>query len=104
MISFIVDWPLVLGPIIGIVLPLVVGLVTRASTHPGLKAVLLAALALTANLLTGIDESLVHHTEYNLGAAIVLGLGTFVVAVAAHYGLFVPTGATAAVQRTLVKD
>ena len=31
-------------------------------------------------------------TVYNLGLALVLGLGTFIVAVSTHYGLLKPTG------------
>lgn len=104
MISFSVDWVLILGPVIGIVLPLLVGLATRASTGGDVKAILLAALALVTNILTGIDEALVHHTAFNLGAALILALGTFIVSVSAHFGIFVPTGATAAAQRTLIKD
>lgn len=94
MITFHIDWILVLGPIIGIVLPLLVAIVTKVSTSSAVKAILLAALALVTNLLVGIDNALTTHTAYDLGAALILALGTFVVSVAVHYGLWKATGIT----------
>lgn len=92
MIQFHLDVAAILGPIIGIVLPLLVAIVTRESTNSSVKAVLLAALALVTNLLTGVADALAHHTVYDLGQALILALGTFIVSVAMHYGLFKPTG------------
>src|SRR3954466_14730917 len=94
MISFHLDWVLILGPIIGILLPLLVAIVTKLSTKSGIKAILLAALALVTNLLVGIENALTTHTDYDLGVALILALGTFVVSVAVHYGLWKPTGIT----------
>lgn len=104
MIEFHVSAVDILGPILGVILPLLVAITTKASTDSGLKAILLAGLALIASLLTGINDALVHHVSYDLGKALVLGIGTFVIAVATHYGVWRPTGATARLQRVVVKD
>lgn len=98
MVIFHIDWVLVLGPVIGIVLPLLVGIVTKVSTTSAVKAILLAVLALVTNLLTGIFAALQTGATYDLGAALILALGTFIVSVATHYGFFVPTGITHDVQ------
>lgn len=87
----------------GVVLPLLVGLVTTRVTHPGRRAVILAALALALNLATELGAALQAGETYNLGAALLLGLGTFLIAVGTHYGFWKPTGVTTKVQDTLVK-
>lgn len=92
MIAF--DMPLipVLQLVLGVLLPVLVGLVTTRATSAGAKAVLLAALSVLTSLLTELIAALQAGTVYNLGLALVLGLGTFIVAVATHYGLLKPTG------------
>lgn len=92
MIEFDVDWLQVLGLIIGVVLPLVVALVTKLDTRPGLRAILLVALSIVINLLTEMLQALTDHSTYNLGTALTLALGSFVIGVATHYGLWKPTG------------
>lgn len=98
MIEFNVDIAQVIGLLIGVVLPLLVGLVTNRTTHAGVKATLLAGLALATNLLTELLASINAGTTFDLGTALVAGLGTFVVAVSTHYGLLKPTGVSASVQ------
>ena len=92
MIAF--DVPLVpaLQLVLGVVLPVLVGLVTTRATSAGRKAVLLAALSVVTSLLTELIGALQAGTVYNLGLALVFGLGTFIVAVSTHYGLLKPTG------------
>lgn len=104
MIQFHLSVADVLGPAIGVLLPLLVAIVTKASADSGIKAILLAVLSLVASILTGINDALLHHATYDLGKAIVLGITTFVVAVATHYGVWKPTGATAALQKVVIKD
>lgn len=92
MITFNLSVADVLGPILGVLLPLLVAIVTKASTDSGVKAILLAALAVVGNLLTGVQDAIVNHGTYDLGKALVLGISTFVIAVATHYGLWRSTG------------
>ena len=96
MIAFDVPLIPVLQLILGVILPVLVGLVTTRATGAGRKAVLLAALSVATSLLTELIAALQAGTVYNLGLALVLGLGTFIVAVATHYGLLKPTGVSAA--------
>lgn len=98
MIVFDLNLAQVIGLLSGIVLPLIVGLVTTRVTHSGVKAVLLAALAFATNLLTEFGFALSQSTPYDLSAALVAGLGTFLVAVGIHYGFWKPTGTAEKVQ------
>lgn len=100
MIEFNISLIPVLQLVLGVVLPVLVGLVTTRATSAGRKAVLLAALSVTTSLLTELVAALQAGTVYNLGLALVLGLGTFIVAVATHYGLLKPTGVSHAAQQT----
>lgn len=104
MIDFHISIADVLGPVIAVILPLLVALVTKASTDGGVKAILLAVLALVTNLLVGIQDAIVNDGHYDLGKALILGLGTLVISVAVHYGVWKPTGATDALQKRAIKD
>lgn len=89
-----------LSLLIGVVLPILVGIVTKVTTHPGAKAVLLALLSAVSGFLTewaGTDA-------FNWASALITWLGTFMVAVAVHFGVWKPTGITAAVQGIGVTD
>jgi len=98
MILFNFDLAQLLSLLSAIVLPLVVGIVTTRVTSPGVKAMLLAALSFAINLLAELAAAITNGTQYDLGAALFTGLGTFLIAVGVHYGFWRPTGATAAVQ------
>lgn len=100
MIVFDIPLISVLQLVLGVVLPVLVGLVTTKVTSAGTKAVLLAALSVVTSLLTEWIGALLETSVYNLGMALVMGLGTFIVAVSTHYGLLKPTGITEAAQRT----
>lgn len=76
----------------GVVLPLLVGLVTTRTTNPGTRAILLAVLAVAAQLITELVKALESGTPYNIGTGLLLGLGTFLVAVGTHYGFWRPQG------------
>lgn len=99
MITFNADWPLILGLIVSTVLPLLVGLVTTRVTHGGVKAGLLAIFASLTGILTELASALTSGTAYDLGTALVLMLGSFLVAVGLHYGIYKPTGASTAAQK-----
>lgn len=98
MIAFDVPLIPVLQLVLGVLLPVLVGLVTTRATSAGRKAVLLAALSVATSLLTELIAALQAGALYNLGLALILGLGTFIVAVATHYGLLKPTGVSTAAQ------
>lgn len=84
-----------------LVIPIVVGLVTKTSTSSGVKAVLLLALSAVTSLVSGI---LAVHGKTDLGPLVTATLTTFVIAVAVHYGFWKPTLVTAVAQGSLVKD
>lgn len=90
-----------IGLMISFVLPLLVGLVTKASWPAALKAVLLLALqAITQGIVAwqaaGADVDWRGYVY-----AVLLG---FVMSVAAHFGLWKPTGLADVAQMTLVND
>ncbi|QGJ88901.1 hypothetical protein PBI_TEAMOCIL_47 [Microbacterium phage Teamocil] len=104
VVSVAFDWPLIVGMIVSVVLPLLVGLVTKRVTAPGTRAVILAALAALTGLLTELGNSLTAGVTYNLGMGIVFALAAFLVAVGMHFGIYKPTGASTAAQNALGGD
>lgn len=88
----------VVGLLVSIVLPIIVGLVTKVTTSPGTKAVLLAALA----AITGLgSQALAAHSSggnYDLGQGLLLAVTAFVVAVSMHFGFWKPTGVAGGAQ------
>jgi hypothetical protein len=85
------------------VFPLLVGLVTTRVTDGGRKAIFLAALSVVTSLATELAGALQTGTQYNLGTALLFGLGSFLVAVGTYYGAWRPTGIAVAAQSVLVK-
>lgn len=81
--------------LIGTLLPILVGLVTSRVTSSRTKALLLAGLS----ALTGFLTEYVNSDNFVWQQAFLTAVVTFVTAVAAHYGLWRPTGASAAAQR-----
>jgi len=86
-------WGQILTLVIQIVLPLLVGLVTKRSMPSGVKALLLL-------LLTAISQSVSAALQadvgngYHWGSLLGnIGLG-FLISVGVHYGLWKPTGAS----------
>ncbi|CAD5999157.1 hypothetical protein [Agreia sp. COWG] len=90
---------LIIGLLVSTVLPLLVGLVTSRVTKPGTKAILLAVLASVAGLLTELAASIAASTTYDLGSGLVLAVTSFLIATGLHFGIYKPTGASAALQR-----
>lgn len=101
-IAFNLDPGLIIALLVSTVLPLLVGLVTTRVTSGGVKAVLLAVLALATTLLTELGVAVANGTEYDLGRGLMLALPAFLVAVGMHFGLWKPVGAAAAAQSVLV--
>lgn len=101
-ISFTLDPALVIGLLVSTVLPLLVGLVTTRVTSSGVKAILLAALALLTALLTELGVAVTNGDTYDIGQGLLLAIPTFLIAVGMHYGLWKPTTASAKAQSVLV--
>lgn len=88
---------------IGLVAPIVVGLVTKSSTSSGLKACLLAAIAALVGVGTGFVNTSPGQV-WDWRAATVAAAVAWVAAVATHYGFYKPTGVTARIQSTAISD
>lgn len=86
-----------------VLLPMLVAVVTARLAHPGLKAGVLALLA----LLTAVVNELLQTggvASFSLSSALATTLGVFLGAVGLHYGLLKPTsvtGADGSIQRSL---
>lgn len=93
-----------LSVVILVLLPILVGLITRASTSAGLKGVLLLALAAVKVVIEAWLTAVNTSVDFEFVPVVVTVLINFVIAVAVHYGLWKPTGVSGAAQRTLVKD
>lgn len=89
---------------VAVALPILVGLVTRASTPAGVKAVLLLAFAAVKAFAEAWLDAVNTGVEFLWTAVAISVVVNFLIAVAVHFGLWRPTGATAAAQRTLVTD
>lgn len=88
----------ILSLFIGVVLPLLVGLVTRVTTSAGTKATLLAVLSAVTGLLTELLAATQANTSYDLAQGVLTAIATFLVGVGLHYGLWKPTGVSAKLQ------
>ena len=76
-------------PIVGFVLPLVIGLITKASLSKGAKAVVMLVLTGVASLINQVDANAGILTVEMLNT----WLGTMLVTVASYYGVWKPLGA-----------
>lgn len=87
--------------LVGLLVPLVVGYISKPSWPSNVKAFLNLALSSLAAVLTQvtIGDAGVHWTVYVGGI-----LSTWVVSITAHYGLHRPTGLTTAVANHGVTD
>jgi hypothetical protein len=86
-----------LGLVITFVLPLLVGVVTTHVTNGSVQAVLLLAFSSINGFL--VEYGAPHPDGYSVGSAVVFALVGFVMAVAAHFGLWKPTGVARTVQQ-----
>ncbi len=84
--------------LISTVFPLLVGLVTKRDTHPGRRAVLLALLSVSTSFAAQLANAITAGVPFDLIAALIAALVSFLVAVGMHFGLWNPTGAAAALQ------
>lgn len=104
MIPTALDTATIIGLIIQVLLPLLVGLVTKLSTHPGLKSLLLLVFTAANSYFVEWAGLLNTHTKFDWRGYLITVVINFVISVAVHYGLLKPSGATNVVQMSLVKD
>jgi hypothetical protein len=90
--------------LIGSVLPLLVGLVTKASWPAGLRAVLLLLLAGVTSFLTDWVGSLNGGPAFDPGVSLLAALGVFLAGVGLQFGFWKPTGLTNVVKRNGIRD
>lgn len=89
-----IDPAQVVALLVGTVLPLLTGLVTKAEVGKHVRAVVLLVLAGVTSVLTELGASLSTGTSFELGTVVLAALGTFLVGVGVHFGLWKPTGAS----------
>jgi hypothetical protein len=91
----------VIGLLVSLVLPVLVGLVTTRVTSAGIKAVLLLLLTAANGFLVELGNA---GPGYNVANGVFYAAVSFVTAVAMHFGLLKPTGISGKAQDTLVKS
>lgn len=84
-----------LGLLVSVVLPVLVGLVTKRVTHAGIKAVLLLALSTLNGFIVEVANG---GPAFDWGTAAVLAAVSFGTGVLAHFGLWKPTGVSGKAQ------
>lgn len=99
-VTFQPNW---LGLVVGVILPILVGLVTKSVTSASAKATLLMFLSALNGILTEYINVLANGGSYDWATALYTWGGSFVIAVAVHFGFWKPAGATAWAQRNMVK-
>lgn len=98
-IEFNLPPAIIIGVLVSIILPLFVGLITKVVTHPGVKAVLLAAASALTGLLTELGAAVSAGVAYNLGNGLLLALVAFLVATGTYYGIWKPTNVANKLQK-----
>lgn len=84
--------------VLGTILPLLVGLVTKKETNSTTKVALLGLLSLVSSFLTALLTAEQLGTPFNIWNLIFGVVGTWVVGIATHQGVWKPTGAADVVQ------
>jgi hypothetical protein len=93
-----------LSLVITVLLPLIVGLLTKQSWSAGAKAVLLLMLSAAKAFVEAWLDAENTGVPFLWTAVAISVITNFIIAVVIHFGLWRPTGATDAAQRSLVKD
>ena len=101
MTQYTLDLVGLLALLIQVALPLVVGLVTSMSTHPGAKGLLLLALTALTQFLTLWYQSAAGHLAWDWKVVLFNIVVGFVISVASHFGFWRPAGVSARAQAAL---
>lgn len=88
----------IIGLLVTLVLPVLVGLVTTRVTSAGKKAALLLALTAITGFLVELGNA---GPDYNVGSGVFYTVVGFLVAVATHFGFLKPTGVSGRAQDSL---
>lgn len=89
---------LILNLLVAVIFPIFVGVVTKTTTNPAVKAAFLATISLGSGLVSQWLAALAAGAPMDWFTAIVTGFGAWAIAIATHFGFWKPTGATEAVQ------
>jgi hypothetical protein len=89
----------VIGLLVTLVLPVLVGLVTTRVTSAGAKAVLLLLFTAADGFLVELGNA---GSGYNVANGVFYAVVGFVTAVAMHFGLLKPTGISGRAQDSLI--
>jgi hypothetical protein len=89
---------------ITVLLPILVGLLTKRSTSAGVKAILLLAFAAVKAFLEAWLQAANTSVDFAFVPVAISIVVNFAIAAVVHFGLFKPTGVSGAAQDTLVKD
>lgn len=81
-----------LSIILSVFLPILVGLATRESTHPGIKAVLLLALSIITSVVHSAYDAVQNNIHWSWQPVVYSAVISFIVGVTSHFGLWSPTG------------
>lgn len=90
--TYSLDTAQVISLLVGVVLPLLAGLVTKSSANANLRAVVLLALAVLTTAVTTVGDTLIVGSPVDVATVALTALGTFLVGVGTHFGLFKPVG------------
>jgi hypothetical protein len=94
----------VVSLLVGTVLPLLVGLLTKRSMNSGLKAAVLALLSALSAFLTQWLTALDNAQHFLWQAAVLSALATFAVAAGTHYQVWKPAGVASALADKGITD
>jgi hypothetical protein len=93
-----------LSLVIAVLLPLAVGLLTKQSTSPAVKAVLLLGFAAAKSFLEAWLAAVNTDVTFAWVPVLITVFVNFAIAGAVHFNLWKPVGASAAAQRAFTSD
>lgn len=103
MIELNASWPQIIAIFLGIIFPLLVGLVTKRVTSGAVKGLLLTAISVVAGLLAEISDALINGTSFDVIGWLVVTLSALVAGQVSYDSIWKPTGAATALQEVGTK-
>ena len=92
MIVYNFDVWTLLGFLVQIALPLVIGVVSTKVTPENLKWTITAGITAVISLITSLLTAHDAHTSFDLFQAIITAVAGFLISVGTHFGVWTPTG------------